>query len=471
MLDTDAAIILIDRLLKDVGTRQDAGRLAFAEVQIDSSSQATSRFANSHMTQNQAQDATTVSLHLAGRESECRLSTQDISTGGLARLVDDAYAALMLLPAAKDPPAETAEPSDLIDSGQILDESRYDPACAALDASERGKAIKRMIQKADGNDQPEAIHLAGILANGQRLVAFGNSRGVRRVYRETFIESSLTGVIRNCDGSNATGWAKGHQTSMRDLDLDALTDRALAITARARNPREIAPGKYRVLLEAEAVLDLLGFIWWDFAATSHLDRLSPLAGKIGEQIFGSNVSLRDDVFHPLQSGPRFDGSGYDRKTVDLVKDGVLTGLVTGSRSSRRLSALSPDIQLTGHGLPEPSAMGEIPANPVFLPSDPRSMTIAIDDSVPTIVLNRVWYVREVDPSRKLLTGMTRDGIFMGGQEPLKNMRFNISLMDMLQSKSIVAMGPARRAAGEETFPAIVPSMIVDDFNFTETTKF
>ena len=80
-------------------------------------------------------------------------------------------------------------------------------------------------------------------------------------------------------------------------------------------------------------------------------------------------------------------------------------------------------------------------------------------------------MREVDPSRKLLTGMTRDGIFMGGQEPLKNMRFNISLMDMLQSKSIVAMGPARRAAGEETFPAIVPSMIVDDFNFTETTKF
>ena len=466
MLDADATLHTIDRLLKDVQARHDAGRLAYAEVQIDSSSQATSRFANSHMTQNQAQDATVVSLHLAGRDSQCRLSTQDISAGGLTRLVDDAYAALTLLPGTDEPPASTAELSDLVGGSDLVDESRYDPDCAALDAAGRGKAIERMIQKADGYDLQHAIQLAGILANGQKLSAFGNSRGVRRVYRETFIESSLTGVTRNDDGSTATGWSKGHEPRMADLDLDDLTDRALDITARARNPREIAPGRYRVLLQAEAVLDLLGFLWWDFAATSHLDRLSPLAGKIGQKIFGSNVNLRDDVFHPLQSGPRFDGSGFDREAVDLVKDGVLLGLVTGSRSASKLPVAA---RPTGHGLPEPSAMGEMPANPVFLSPDPLSTSLAIDDSTPTIVLNRVWYVREVDPSRKLLTGMTRDGIFMSGREPLKNMRFNVSLIDMLQA--IVAIGPARRAAGEETFPAIVPPMIVDDFNFTETTKF
>ncbi|HMW92759.1 MAG TPA: metallopeptidase TldD-related protein, partial [Candidatus Obscuribacter sp.] len=71
------------------------------------------------------------------------------------------------------------------------------------------------------------------------------------------------------------------------------------------------------------------------------------------------------------------------------------------------------------------------------------------------------------------TGMTRDGTFLvrDGKiaRPIKNLRFNVSLFDLLNN--IVALGESVGAAGEEGIPAVVPPMLVKDFNFTEVTKF
>ena len=89
-----------------------------------------------------------------------------------------------------------------------------------------------------------------------------------------------------------------------------------------------------------------------------------------------------------------------------------------------------------------------------------------------ILLTRLWYIREVDPYEKILTGMTRDGTFLvengkvsGG---IRNFRFNQSILEMLSN---VEMSPAVRAAGEESFDMVVPAMKVRDFHFTEVTKF
>jgi len=90
-----------------------------------------------------------------------------------------------------------------------------------------------------------------------------------------------------------------------------------------------------------------------------------------------------------------------------------------------------------------------------------------------ILLTRVWYVRQVDPARKIVTGMTRDGTFLveNGEisRGIKNLRFNVSLLDIL--KNVVTVGHARRTAGEEGVPQVVPAMKIADFNFTEVTRF
>ena len=90
-----------------------------------------------------------------------------------------------------------------------------------------------------------------------------------------------------------------------------------------------------------------------------------------------------------------------------------------------------------------------------------------------ILVTRLWYIREVDPYQKIMTGMTRDGTFLieDGQvvRGLKNFRFNQNLVELL--KNVEALSPAVRASGEETFDMVVPAMKVCDFNFTEVTRF
>ena len=90
-----------------------------------------------------------------------------------------------------------------------------------------------------------------------------------------------------------------------------------------------------------------------------------------------------------------------------------------------------------------------------------------------VLVTRLWYIREVDPYEKMLTGMTRDGTFLmeNGQvqQGIRNFRFNESLIHMLSN--VEAMSVPLRASGEESFDMVVPAMKIRDFNFTEVTKF
>ena len=90
-----------------------------------------------------------------------------------------------------------------------------------------------------------------------------------------------------------------------------------------------------------------------------------------------------------------------------------------------------------------------------------------------LLVTRLWYIREVDPYEKVMTGMTRDGLFLveKGKVTLavKNFRFNQSVLEML--RNVELLGPAVRGTGEEAFEMVVPAMKVREFHFSEVTKF
>ena len=90
-----------------------------------------------------------------------------------------------------------------------------------------------------------------------------------------------------------------------------------------------------------------------------------------------------------------------------------------------------------------------------------------------ILVTRLWYIREVDPYEKIMTGMTRDGTFLveDGKvtRGIRNFRFNQSLIDMLNN--VESMSAPVRSSGEEAFDFVVPAMTVRDFEFSEVTKF
>ena len=118
-------------------------------------------------------------------------------------------------------------------------------------------------------------------------------------------------------------------------------------------------------------------------------------------------------------------------------------------------------------------MGEMPLNIVFAGHKPQSVEEMIASTERGVLVTRLWYIREVDPYEKIVTGMTRDGTFLveNGkvQCGLRNFRFNESLIAMLSN--VEAMSVPARASGEESFDMVVPAMKVKEFNFTEATKF
>jgi PmbA protein len=138
------------------------------------------------------------------------------------------------------------------------------------------------------------------------------------------------------------------------------------------------------------------------------------------------------------------------------------------RQAAALAAVAP----TGHGFPLPNEFGEAPANIVISGGD-STVEQMVASTERGILVTRFWYIREVDPYKKIFTGMTRDGTFLveGGQVTagVRNFRFNQGLMEMLSN--VESLGPSVRASGEETFDMVVPALKVRDFNFTEVTRF
>jgi len=168
-----------------------------------------------------------------------------------------------------------------------------------------------------------------------------------------------------------------------------------------------------------------------------------------------------------------------RRSLPLVENGIIKRVVyargTAERMKRsELKDQAGPIEATGHGFALPNEMGEMPQNIVFAPpQNPKTVEQMIAETERGILVTRLWYIREVEPFEKILTGMTRDGTFYveNGkvQHGVRNFRFNESLIHMLSH--VEAMSEPVRASGEESFDMVVPAMKVKDFNFTEVTKF
>ncbi len=432
------------RLAKSIG-------VAETEVHVDEVDDSLTRFANNAIHQNVAERGLTVSVRTAVDGRTARATTNRIDEDSLRGTIE---ASLSLAHSQPRDPKLLPLPG----RQRYHQVNRFAAQTAALTPEDRARAVRRACDLAVKRGQVAA----GIFASGQAQAAVGNSRGLFAAYRETHAEFSIT-----MQEQPAASWAKANAANVRALDPQKLAERASEKAHLATNAQELPPGRYTVILEPSAVLDIVGFLFYDFAATALADKRSCLNDRTGKQIFGENITIADDVYHPLQLGAPFDGEGMPRERVLLVDRGVAKNLVY-SRASAKVAKKKP----TGHGFALPNEYGEAPMNLVFAGGNsPVEEMIASTDR--GLLVTRLWYIREVDPYEKIMTGMTRDGLFLVEKgrvtSAVRNFRFNQSLLEML--RSVELLGPALRATGEEAFEMVVPAMKVRDFHFSEVTKF
>ena len=409
------------------------------------------RFANNTIHQNVNERSRWVSVRTMIDQRTARATTNQLDPSSIHRAVEEALAltrSVQLDPAM----LPLAAPEEVA----ALD--RFDRQTAATGPYHRASAVADAIRVVEQASQTAA----GIYSTDQSVEAIFNSRGVAVHHTGTMATFSITAMDQD-----SSGWAKASVVKRRDVDPVGLARSASEKARLSRSPRELAPGRYTVVLEPAAVLDVIGQMFGDFSGTAMADQRSFLNNRIGQRVFGANIHIDDDVRHPLQAGPAFDGEGNPRKRLTLIDAGVPRDLAYS-----RASAAQAGVPPTGHGFPLPNEMGEAPVNIVVRGGDmPVSEMIASVDH--GILVTRLWYIREVDPHEKMMTGMTRDGTFLieGGQVVcgLRNFRFNQSLIEMLSN--VEALSPAVRASGEEAFDMVVPAMKVAGFHFTEVTRF
>jgi predicted Zn-dependent protease len=367
-----------------------AAGLDGAEIEASANIDALTRFANNTIHQNVAEQSVAISVRAVVDGRTARATTNKLDDESLRRTV--AIAASL----AKNQPANP----DLL---PLLGKQKYQKVSRAFSSTaettpqDRARAVAKVCKHTAKHKQTAA----GIFVSGSSHSIMANSKGLFARYEQTRAEFSIT-ILED----DSSGWAKANSPDIRKIDPVALAESASEKSAGSRKPRELGPGHYVTILEPAAVLDLMGFLFFDFGGTAVDDKRSCLTGRMGQKLFGENITVWDDVYHPLQTGFPYDGEGYPRQKVLLIDRGVPKKLVYARATASKMEA-----KPTGHGFSLPNDFGEAPMNIVFAGGD-KSIDEMVRSTERGVLVTRLWYIREVDPYAKILTGMTRDGTFL-----------------------------------------------------------
>lgn len=436
----------VDAILTEALTASTADE---TEALYSGSNAALTRYTNNEIHENVLENNCALNIRAVVGKRIGVASTNRLDARGIADTVERAVAIARLAPADQQFPGLPGDGGDVVDLP-----GAYDGATARATPDERADAVRSIAQTM----QRHGLHAAGYVATRSDAIAVANSKGVRRFFSATDASVNIKAI-----GEDSSGYAEGFARALTSLDFGKLAETAARKAVDGRSPQALEPGKYTVVLEPPAFREFLVYLSWaGFGAQALEEGSSFMAGRIGEQVMGKNVTIRDDFAHPLGDGIPFDFEGVRRTVVDLIDGGIAKDGVYDSYYAAKTG--HPD---TGHALPAPNSEGPFPLNVVVKPGS-RSTTDIVKDVERGVLVSRTWYIRLVDQKKLLITGMTRDGLFLIERgkvtRGLKNMRFNESIVD--------ALGRCEFARDlERSESHVLPAVRIDDFHFTSGTTF
>jgi predicted Zn-dependent protease len=318
----------------------------------------------------------------------------------------------------------------------------------------RAGAVKAALDAA----KERAVDAAGYVETSAQIQAVATSKGQFGYGRFTAADYNLT--ARTTDGTGS-GWASKSYNELRLLQPKTLAAAAIDKAARSQSPAAIEPGKYTVVLEPAAMADVIANLAFAADARQADEGRSFFSKKgggtrIGEQIVGDKVTLYSDPAHPTAPTLPFDGQGLPRQRIDWIGKGVLKNL-----SYSRYWAQKQGKTAT----PQPGNL--------IMEGGTATMADLIAGVERGVLVTRFWYIRSLDPQTLLVTGLTRDGLFLIEKgkvtRPVKNMRWNESPIFALNN--LDAMTAAERAVSGEGvggagFSIVCPAARIREFTFT-----
>jgi PmbA protein len=297
----------------------------------------------------------------------------------------------------------------------------YDEETARLESGDQARLAEAAI--AGSGD----FGLYGFFTTGVSEVAVASTTGLRAAESKT--DATCLALAAS---SGSSGYAARTSWRADEIDPAAVAREAAEKAARTRGAADLAPARYRAVLEPYAIAELLYYTAFDmFNGLALLEERSWFAGRIGERLFDPKVTLVDDALDPRGLPRAFDFEGTPKARVTLVEDGVIRDTVWDRATGARAGRAS-----TGHALPIDSRSYGAFASAVAMSSGEAESTDELAELVGDgIYVTRLHYLGVVNPREGVLTGMTKDGTFRirDGKvaEPLVNLRFTVSMPELL----------------------------------------
>lgn len=406
------------------------------------------RFASNAIHQNVTRDDVSLRVRATFGKRIGVATTNDLSGDGIGRC------ARMAAEIAR----HQEENSEFVGLPGPAEYANVEPECgrtAAFSPEERATAVRDIIGVAESH----GIAASGAFHTGPEAVAVVNSKGVEAAQSEAMAALNITMI-----GDTSSGRAT--RTVMDVAEIDAA--RAATIAARkaveSADPVDVEPGEYTVVLEEDAVADMVLFLgYMGFGGKAFLEKRSFMCGKIGEKVCGDTITIYDDGLDPTFRPLPFDFEGVPRQKVMLIEKGVATGVVHD-----RTTAAKAGVEPTGHALPPPATWGPYPSHLHLVPGN-SSLEEMIASTDRGLLVTRFHYTNVAHMMRTEITGMTRDGTFLIENGKLacgvKNLRFTQSVLAALGEVELI--GSRCRIAEH----AMVPALKIRRFRFSGATEF
>jgi PmbA protein len=424
------------------------------EVLVFSDDSQLTRFANSYIHQNVAERDVHVRVRAVVGKRIGVASTNDLSGESLEKLVGTALEVAKLQ-------LENPDFISLPEPSPISEVRAFSEATSGFTPEARAQAVGDICRRAVEND----LVASGAFSTSVQEIAVANSLGVFAYFPTTLAD--LKTVIM---GDDSSGYGASTAWDVEQLDAEAVGGEAVDKALRGRNPREIEPGRYTVILEeyaTEDILEMLSYV--GLGALAVQEGRSFMCDRFGEQIVGSAISLWDDGLDLRGLPLPFDFEGVPKRRVPLIENGIAMNVVYDSYTAGKERKAS-----TGHGLPAPNTFGPLPIN-MFMAPGQATLEEMIASTEQGILVTRFWYTRPVHPKLAIITGMTRDGTFLieKGEVayPVKNLRFTQSYLDALGSVEMIGRTTKLIRSDFELNGNHVPALKLGEFEFTGATEF
>jgi PmbA protein len=298
----------------------------------------------------------------------------------------------------------------------------YDEETAGLTPEEQARLAAAAINASE-------LDLYGFFTSGVTEMALMSSTGLAVSQPMTDVAVLALAAVDGASGyAEQTGWR------LADVDSAAAATEAVEKAKLTRGAVELEPGSYPAVLEPPAFAELLAYFAYDaFGALGLVEERSYAFDKLGQKVFDERFSLADDALDPRGLPKAFDFEGTPKQRVELVEDGVLSGVVWDRVTAKRAGN---GHQTTGHA--PPSSLrnwGPLAFALSVAGGEAESPEQLVENLGDGIYITRLHYLSIVDPREGIITGMTRDGTFRirGGKiaEPLVNLRFTVAVPEVL----------------------------------------